>query len=49
MELALWVKVQELDEEWVLAVLVQELDEVAVVDMISVAGDLSLQKTSYPL
>jgi hypothetical protein len=46
MEQALWVKVLELVEEWVLAVLVLEWDEDAVEGVDKVVGDLSPLKTS---
>jgi hypothetical protein len=48
MEQALWVKVPEPDEEWVLVVLAIEWDEDAVVDTDKVVGDLYPLKTNCP-
>lgn len=49
MEQVRWVKDQELVEEWAHVALVWAWDEASMVDMVSVAGDLSLPKTSYLL
>ncbi len=48
MEQALWVKVPEQDEEWVLAVLAIECGEDAVADTDKVVGDLYPLKMNCP-